>query len=79
MNRKILLVLLALALMVLILTPEQVLADPLSPVVEQESLSQQTVQELPIYFFYGDTCPHCAKAKPVMRELAAANPRNSTV
>ena len=74
MNRKILLVLLALALMVLILTPEQVLADPLSPVVEQESLSQQTVQELPIYFFYGDTCPHCAKAKPVMRELAAANP-----
>lgn len=27
-----------------------------------------------IYFFWGDGCPHCAKAKPFLQELAAENP-----
>lgn len=28
-----------------------------------------------IYFFWGDGCPHCAKAKPVLEGLAQKNPR----
>lgn len=27
-----------------------------------------------IYFFWGNTCPHCAKAKPVLMAIAAQNP-----
>ncbi len=29
---------------------------------------------LTIYFFYGDGCPHCAKAKPFLESLASKNP-----
>lgn len=30
--------------------------------------------EARLYFFWGDGCPHCAAAKPVLEELAAENP-----
>ena len=31
--------------------------------------------ELPIYFFWGDGCPHCADEKPFLKDLAAREPR----
>ena len=30
---------------------------------------------VPIYIFWGEGCPHCAKAKPVLEDLALQNPR----
>ena len=34
----------------------------------------QTSDEVSIYLFWGDGCPHCAKAKPFLEELAKSNP-----
>lgn len=34
----------------------------------------QTSNEVSIYLFWGDGCPHCAKAKPFLEELAKSNP-----
>jgi len=31
--------------------------------------------DVPIYFFYGDGCPHCADEKPFLQKLARNNPR----
>ncbi|MBA4376712.1 MAG: hypothetical protein C0401_11145 [Anaerolinea sp.] len=41
------------------------------------SLQPRLQQSTPvvIYFFWGDGCPHCAKAKPFLEELAQKNPR----
>lgn len=36
--------------------------------------AQQTEQPVVIYFFWGDGCPHCAKAKPFLAELAQRYP-----
>lgn len=36
--------------------------------------AQQTEQPVAIYFFWGDGCPHCAKAKPFLAELAQRYP-----
>lgn len=75
MTRKTLLILLTLGMLLLFLTPAPVFAEPINPALEQAQAAQQTSQELPIYFFWGETCPHCAKAKPVLRELATENPQ----
>lgn len=40
------------------------------PVQAQSDTDKQVV----IYFFWGDGCPHCAAAKPVLIELAKQNP-----
>ena len=43
----------------------------------QPARAAQTSQEanpVVIYMFWGDGCPHCAKAKPFLEELAARNP-----
>ena len=34
----------------------------------------QSSHEVTIYLFWGEGCPHCAKAKPFLEELAASNP-----
>ncbi len=31
--------------------------------------------EVNIYFFWGEGCPHCAAAKPALEEMAASNPQ----
>ena len=36
--------------------------------------SSQEANPVVIYMFWGDGCPHCAKAKPFLEELAARNP-----
>jgi thiol-disulfide isomerase/thioredoxin len=37
-------------------------------------VAQQADNEVVIYFFWGDGCPHCAKAKPVLEGLATQYP-----
>ena len=37
-------------------------------------VAAQGAQPVVIYFFWGDGCPHCAHAKPVLAELAARYP-----
>lgn len=37
-------------------------------------VNAQEQQEVPIYFFWGDGCPHCAAAKPFLANLAEENP-----
>lgn len=34
----------------------------------------QSTHEVSIYLFWGDGCPHCAKAKPFLEELAESDP-----
>lgn len=36
--------------------------------------SQQAAHPVAIYFFWGDGCPHCAKAKPFLEELTRKYP-----
>jgi len=40
-----------------------------------EKAFQQTSDDVVIYFFWGDGCPHCAEAEPFLEELAQNNPR----
>jgi len=44
---------------------------------EQQTNQQdaETQKKAVIYFFWGETCPHCAAAKPVLQELADQNPQ----
>ena len=44
------------------------------PVIAIDSLPQET-ETVNIYFFWGDGCPHCETAKPVLEEIAAQDPR----
>jgi thiol-disulfide isomerase/thioredoxin len=37
-------------------------------------LAQKPI-DVPVYFFYGDGCPHCAEEEPFLKELARKNPR----
>ena len=37
-------------------------------------VTAQTSDEVNVYFFWGDGCPHCALAKPFLEELAQSNP-----
>lgn len=39
------------------------------------SIAQQAETSVVIYFFWGDGCPHCAAAKPVLEKMVRENPR----
>ena len=39
------------------------------------AVAGQKPADVPIYFFYGDGCPHCADEKPFLEKLARSNPR----
>ena len=39
------------------------------------SMVQQSETPVVIYFFWGDGCPHCAAAKPVLEKMVQENPR----
>ena len=43
--------------------------------VDQAQAQNPTQHPVDIYFFWGDGCPHCAKAKPFLEGLVAANPQ----
>jgi cytochrome c biogenesis protein CcdA/glutaredoxin len=42
--------------------------------VQASQDQQETSNTVDIYMFWGDGCPHCAKAKPYFERLAKANP-----
>ncbi len=39
-----------------------------------KSVEQQSEEEVAVYFFWGEGCPHCAKAKPVLEAFAIKHP-----
>jgi len=43
--------------------------------VNSTVLIQDSEQPVVIYFFWGDGCPHCAAAKPVLEKIVQENPR----
>lgn len=62
--------------LVFLLTPLLLLPMPRVQAQTDQSV-QQTVQRgqpVAIYFFWGDGCPHCAKAKPFLAELTQRYP-----
>ena len=74
MTRKILAFALAIAFIVVLLSPLGVSAAGGVNPVQPLSVTQQTDNVVPIYFFWGEGCPHCAKAKPVLEDLATQHP-----
>ncbi len=71
---------LAILLIVLIwLSPVHLAAASSSPAefvtVNSTLPIQASEQPVVIYFFWGDGCPHCAAAKPVLEKMIQENPR----
>jgi thiol-disulfide isomerase/thioredoxin len=74
MKRKTFTIALAILLTALILSPISTAAANVKTPTQLLSVLQQTDNEVAIYIFWGDGCPHCAKAKPVLEALAAQYP-----
>jgi thiol-disulfide isomerase/thioredoxin len=74
MNRKIIAIATAIAFVFILFSPLSTsTAEGLQP-AQPLSVAQQVDNEVVIYFFWGDGCPHCAKAKPVLEGLAIQYP-----
>ena len=73
MMRKSLIFFLVLGVLWFFVLPANVMADSTNP-VSAASAQQQGENNLPIYIFWGEGCPHCAKAKPILEDLARNNP-----
>ncbi len=74
MTRKLLLIFLVLGVLFLFFTPTTALAEAVNPVNSTDQALQQDQKDVTIYIFWGEGCPHCAKAKPVLEDLALNNP-----
>lgn len=74
MTRKSLLIFLVLGVLLLFLIPASVNAESTIPALSGDQLLQQNDKEVVIYIFWGEGCPHCAKARPVLQALADQNP-----
>jgi thiol-disulfide isomerase/thioredoxin len=74
MTRKIIAIATAIAFVFILFSPLSTsTASGLLP-AQPLSVAQQADNEVVIYFFWGDGCPHCAKAKPVLEGLATQYP-----
>jgi thiol-disulfide isomerase/thioredoxin len=74
MTRKIIAIATAIAFVFILFSPLSTsTASGLLP-TQPLSVAQQADNEVVIYFFWGDGCPHCAKAKPVLEGLATQYP-----
>ncbi len=71
MTRKSLLIFLVLGVLIFLLSPVNVLAEDVQSI---DHVLQKSENEVVIYFFWGEGCPHCAKAKPVLRGMSDQNP-----
>lgn len=74
MMRKTLVLFFVLGVFLFLLTPSTAFADTLQPAAPLEQIQAQAESEVDIYFFWGEGCPHCAKAKPVLEDLAKKYP-----
>ena len=74
MIRKALTVFLVMGVFLLFLVPSSAFADSTSPAATIGQTQLQAENEVVIYIFWGDGCPHCAKAKPVLEDLAKNHP-----
>ncbi len=74
MNRKIHAIAFAIAFLLFLLSPLSVSADGSADSARILAGTQQGDNEISIYFFWGESCPHCARAKPVLEDLATQNP-----
>lgn len=50
-------------------------ANPSQPITPAGTGSQKNDLKIPIYFFWGDGCPVCEKAKPYFEQLASEYPQ----
>jgi thiol-disulfide isomerase/thioredoxin len=74
MTRKILSIALVIVFLWMVLSPVNVSAKPGVAELQAVPAILQDEEKVVIYFFWGDGCPHCAKAKPVLEGLAAQHP-----
>lgn len=74
MKRKTLSIALAIVVLWMVLSPVNVSAKIGAPEQQAVPAVLQDEEKVVIYFFWGDGCPHCAKAKPVLEGLVAQHP-----
>lgn len=74
MNRKIHAIALAIAFLILFIAPLTTSAEGIVDSAQILTGAQQSDNKVSIYFFWGEGCPHCARAKPVLEDLATQNP-----
>jgi len=74
MNRKIHAIALAIAFLILFIAPLTTSAEGIVDSAQILTGAQQSDNKVSIYFFWGEGCPHCARAKPVLEDLANQNP-----
>lgn len=70
---------LSLLCLLLLLTPLSAVAKPVTPTIPGAGLLESAAASgrLPVYFFWGDGCPHCAAEKPFLEDLAQRYPQVS--
>lgn len=73
MIKKISFLLAAVLFIILALNTFNANAESSLPSLNQPATLQQSEQKVVVYIFWGDGCPHCAKAKPFLENLAAQN------
>ena len=71
MTRKTLSIALAIVFLWMVLSPVNVSAKPIVAGQQAVPAVLQDEEKVVIYIFWGEGCPHCAKAKPVLEGLAA--------
>lgn len=74
MKHKLISISLAILFVWLVLTPLNVSAEAGTNQALPLPSTLQDENKVVIYLFWGDGCPHCAKAKPVLEGLVAQNP-----
>ena len=74
MTRKVASVLFAITLLLILLSPARSTVTAAELPDSSFSARQQSTGQVVIYFFWGDGCPHCAQAKPILTDWAAKDP-----
>lgn len=72
--RKNLLAGLIISLLMLFLVYGAVIAAPGGVSPSSNTINQQPEEDVAVYFFWGEGCPHCAQAKPVLEAFAMEHP-----
>ncbi len=74
MIRKFIKIFLTLTALWVFLTPANYFVKAAADSSAVATAIEQDGEKLVVYFFWGDGCPHCAEAKPILAEIAASNP-----
>lgn len=77
MTRKLASLLFAIPLLLILLSPVNRMVTAVGIFTTPAEVRQQSSEKVVIYFFWGDGCPHCAQADPILTDWAAKDPRIS--